>query len=229
MLDYNKKIKISTKLINGYQYFCDLFCPLSNVNGYVYYHRYVASQKIGRWLTPEEHVHHIDGNKLNNDPDNLMILSSSEHSILENLQRYGEREIKYCIICGKIISKKSKNLLCRDCYYSINLTIKALHDGKKYQKNRIRDYYFLGLTCSICGKVVCNSNESGLCEDCSNKLQRRFDPSKDELEKLVWEIPTTKVAEKYGVSDKAIDKRCKLLGIPKPPRGYWAKKYAGML
>ena len=30
-----------------------------------------------------------------------------------------------------------------------------------------------------------------------------------------------------GVSDVAIAKACKQLRIPKPPRGYWAKKAAG--
>jgi hypothetical protein len=35
------------------------------------------------------------------------------------------------------------------------------------------------------------------------------------------------VAKRYGVSDVAIAKACALLAIPKPPRGYWAKKTAG--
>jgi len=55
---------------------------------------------------------------------------------------------------------------------------------------------------------------------------RKFEISKEELQKLVWEIPTTKIGEMYGVSDKAIEKRCKLFGIEKPPRGYWQQKKA---
>lgn len=53
---------------------------------------------------------------------------------------------------------------------------------------------------------------------------RKFDISKEELQQLVWEMPTERIAEKYGVSDVAIAKRCKKLGIEKPGRGYWAKK-----
>jgi len=48
-------------------------------------------------------------------------------------------------------------------------------------------------------------------------------PTKEQLLKEIWEIPTTKVAKKYGVSDKAVEKWCKKYDIQKPPRGYWAK------
>lgn len=45
-----------------------------------YEHRVVAEMKLGRPLKKGEVVHHIDGNFRNNDPDNLMVLSSqSEH------------------------------------------------------------------------------------------------------------------------------------------------------
>jgi transposase len=42
-------------------------------------------------------------------------------------------------------------------------------------------------------------------------------------------MSTTKVAEKFGVSDKAIQKWCDSYEIEKPPRGYWAKVKAGKL
>lgn len=42
-------------------------------------HRYVMSQHIGRPLLPSEVVHHKDGNKLNNNIENLEILSTSQH------------------------------------------------------------------------------------------------------------------------------------------------------
>ena len=44
------------------------------------YHRVLMEQKIGRKLLKREVVHHIDGNKLNNDINNLELFSSkSEH------------------------------------------------------------------------------------------------------------------------------------------------------
>lgn len=43
-------------------------------------HRVVAELKIGRKLKCGEVVHHIDGDRRNNDPDNLMVFASqSEH------------------------------------------------------------------------------------------------------------------------------------------------------
>ena len=42
-------------------------------------HRIVAEQKIGRPLKTGEIVHHIDGNKRNNDPDNLMVMTQEDH------------------------------------------------------------------------------------------------------------------------------------------------------
>lgn len=50
-------------------------------------HRVVAEQKIGRPLLPGEHVHHIDGNKHNNHPDNLTVMTASEHLRLHAKER----------------------------------------------------------------------------------------------------------------------------------------------
>lgn len=42
-------------------------------------HRVVAEQKIGRALMPGEVVHHIDQDKHNNDPENLLVTTQREH------------------------------------------------------------------------------------------------------------------------------------------------------
>lgn len=48
-------------------------------------------------------------------------------------------------------------------------------------------------------------------------------PSKEVLEKLVWEMPCVKIGEMFGVSDNAVNKWCKFYGIKKPGRGDWEK------
>ena len=44
-----------------------------------YVHRLVMSTLLGRPLRRDEHVHHVDGDKQNNRPDNLQLLSAGEH------------------------------------------------------------------------------------------------------------------------------------------------------
>jgi hypothetical protein len=51
-------------------------------DGYILEHRLVMSQHLGRNLTTDEQVHHIDGNKQNNSIENLQLLTNAEHQIL---------------------------------------------------------------------------------------------------------------------------------------------------
>ena len=53
-------------------------------------HRIVAEQMIGRPLEPGEIVHHIDGNKRNNDPSNLMVMTQAEHCRLHFTKKRGD-------------------------------------------------------------------------------------------------------------------------------------------
>ena len=50
-------------------------------------HVVIAEWFYGTKVKSGEHVHHIDGNKLNNNPENLSILSNSEHAKLHQKAR----------------------------------------------------------------------------------------------------------------------------------------------
>lgn len=52
--------------------------PRSDGKGYVFEHIVVAEAAIGRSLFPGEEVHHIDHNKQNNDPSNLLVCANHE-------------------------------------------------------------------------------------------------------------------------------------------------------
>ena len=61
---------------------------LANKHGFALEHRVVAEQKYGMNLKTGDIVHHIDGNKTNNDPENIVVLSRSEHAkIHDNLNK----------------------------------------------------------------------------------------------------------------------------------------------
>lgn len=74
------------RIVNGYRviYRPDHFnCNLgSSFRGYVYEHRYVMERKLGRPLAPDEVVHHLDSDRLNNDISNLIVLSNADHTKL---------------------------------------------------------------------------------------------------------------------------------------------------
>jgi hypothetical protein len=55
-------------------------------------HRLVAAAKLGRPLTRDEDVHHIDEDKLNVSPDNLKILGHREHGAVSTLQHWYLKE-----------------------------------------------------------------------------------------------------------------------------------------
>lgn len=48
-----------------------------------------------------------------------------------------------------------------------------------------------------------------------------------QLYEQVWSQPMTRLARQYGISDVALAKICRKLGIPYPGRGYWRRKQTG--
>lgn len=54
----------------------------SSIRDWVYTHRVTAEDALGRWLKHSEQVHHIDGDKENNSPSNLLVCDRSYHKLL---------------------------------------------------------------------------------------------------------------------------------------------------
>ena len=61
--------------------------PRSDSCGYVMEHIVVMEKLTGKHITQEDVVHHINGNKKDNRPENLMVMSFGEHSAFHNRQR----------------------------------------------------------------------------------------------------------------------------------------------
>lgn len=184
----------------GYMYCYASSHMSSNKNGKLLEHVYIMSENLGRTISKDESIHHIDRNRKNNVLSNLQLMPKSAHLRLHSLEVFGKRpnllgyrngEI-YDTVTGEIL----ENIKSRCCLYCGD-TFTPDHDWGVYCSN------------------TCRGNHT-----------RIFNPSKEELQAKIWSVPTTHIAKEYNVSDVAVSKRCKLLGIAKPPRGYWAKESA---
>jgi hypothetical protein len=60
--------------------------PSRDRHNYVREHRLVAEQILGRYLQPQEVVHHKDGDKQNNNPDNLEVFGTNAEHLAQTLQ-----------------------------------------------------------------------------------------------------------------------------------------------
>lgn len=131
-------------LLGQYKYVIDKAHPRANSEGAVYEHMIVAEEKLGRQLLPEEVVHHIDFDKLNNDPNNLMIFASNgDHSRfhmngcnINELQLnsngsyiYPQSEFK-CIDCGAEITRWGAR--CKDCYHKHSQKVERPSSNELY-------------------------------------------------------------------------------------------------
>lgn len=126
---------------------------MSDNNGLVYEHQLIAEQKIGRPLKDEEVVHHIDKDRANNTPDNLLIFASNSDHIA--FHQYGEytldnegiahcnmrnKEQHKCPHCGAYIDRNAQYCV----QYANFLRRKVFNRPSREElKDLVRTYPFL--------------------------------------------------------------------------------------
>lgn len=76
------------------------YIRLKQAGEWVLEHRAVAEQMIGRPLRDNEDVHHINGDRADNRPENLEVLSSAEHQHLHEHWKVRASPSRTCEWCG---------------------------------------------------------------------------------------------------------------------------------
>ena len=169
-------------------------------DGFVNIHQLVAEQILGRDLTDDECVHHVDLNKNNYSKDNIWVFASKSdhnnyHAILNN------KNIDYVLI------KLNNIYYCRLYDYAANnvlKSVKQMDDSKSSKKVKI---------CPKCGKAM--TIKAKTCLDCMNREKNKNIPAKEDLERIIFEKQNfCAVARMYGVSDNAVRKWCKKYNLP---------------
>lgn len=83
-----RSFKGGFRINQGYMYWLRPHHPNADVNGYVKRANLIMESILKRYLNPQEIVHHIDSNKLNDHPKNLRLFESKKsHEVFHSKTR----------------------------------------------------------------------------------------------------------------------------------------------
>lgn len=63
-----------------------------------WFHRLVMEDFLGRDLLPNEHIHHLNGDKKDNRIENLQMVSQGEHNRIHNYKGFKPCGLDYCTL-----------------------------------------------------------------------------------------------------------------------------------
>lgn len=107
----------------------------------------------------------------------------------------------------------SKYELDLSMIYYLNRGDYHTQKDESYPLRKVKDFTKQKHYCVDCGVEIKTNAER--CVDCAHKAQRRCErPTRDELKTLIRENSFVFIGKKYGVSDNAVKKWCKLYNLP---------------
>lgn len=118
-------------------------------NKYCYEHIYVYWKTYGIIPNDNEIIHHKDGNKHNNNPNNLQLMLTKDHKKLHD-EHLNNMVLFKCPVCGKLFIKTKRESLSKHnkAYYcSKQCSGKSIHISKQALEHNIKYnvvYEFVG-------------------------------------------------------------------------------------
>lgn len=146
--------------------------------------------------------------------------------ILKENSTYNRSALKKRLIKAGLLVDVCENCGLEPLWMGQRLVLQLEHKNGVSTDNRLDNLCLLCPNChsqtgSFAGRKLKRKRiDKG---DPRPKMRKVEWPSKEQLQKLLWEKPTKHIAQDYGVSDKSVEKWAKKFGLSKPPRGYWQK------
>lgn len=156
------------------------------------YHRMVVEKAIGRKLSHDEVVHHINGNTFDNRIENLQIVTPCEHARIHN-QKYPRRKI--CVVCGKEYEPyESKRKTGKVCSISCKVELAKRNAAKR--KRPILQLNMDGEVVRSWDSARDAQEETGFFESNINKCCNGKIPS---YKGFVWKYKDCHIRDQEGV------------------------------
>ena len=180
-------------------------------------------------------VHHKDGDYMNSDLSNLVLLCRNCHALTDN---YGSKNHRKEVSEDELVEALKNSPNVRQALIKVGLTGKGKNYDRCYnlirkynlgkcvedekqennkeennvwkQKYRRKEYF-----CEKCGKKLAKKCKTMLCNTCSHFTRRHsIRPSREVLKKEIRCFSFSQLGRKYGISDNAIRKWCKDYSLP---------------